>query len=36
MSTLNVKKKKKKKRQASHTEAAHVKAYIYTQPSRDR
>ena len=32
MSTFNVKKKKK----ARHTEAAHVKAYIYTQPSRDR
>lgn len=36
MSTLNVKKKKKESKQASHTEAAHVKACIYTQPSRDR
>lgn len=34
MSALNVKKKQRK--QASHTEAAHVKACIYTQPSRDR
>lgn len=26
---------KKKKKKETHTEAAHVKAYIYTQPSRD-